>query len=101
MFLEGSGGLRLGSRTPDLLVRLSWNWWHVEVEHMPFGLLSCAGLVGGRPLLGMLAGIFQLEHRDEAKQESGSLLSEALEKYRGAPAPGDPVGRAEVLGKSR
>lgn len=35
MFLEGSGGLKLGSTMPDLL---SLYWWHVEVEHVPFAL---------------------------------------------------------------
>lgn len=79
MFLEGSGGLRLDSKTPDLLVQLSWNWWHVGVVHMPFGLPNCAGLVGGTLSLGCRQG-FQLEHHDEAKRQSRTLLSEALEK---------------------
>jgi len=67
---------------------------------MPFTLLICAGPAGGRLSLGCWQG-FQLEHHGEDEQKSVALLSEALEKHRGAPAPGDVLSRAEVLGKSR
>lgn len=59
MFLEGNGGLRLDRKMPDLLAQPSWNWWHVEVMHMPVGLPDCAGLVGGKLSLGCWQG-FQL-----------------------------------------
>lgn len=102
MFLEGSGGLRLGSKTPDLLVGLPWNWWHVEVEHAPFGLPNCAGLMGGRLFSPCDAGRdFSWSTIMKPKRRGRTLLLEALEKYGGAPAPGDLGSRAEVLGKSR
>lgn len=69
------GGLRLGSRTPDLLVPPI----NLEAVPRPLALMSSAPLVGGRLSLECQQG-FQLEHQDAARQEGGTLMLQALEK---------------------
>lgn len=53
---------------PDLLADTE----HGEVGHVPFSLLNCAVLVGGRLSLGCCWG-FQPEHPEEAEQERETL----------------------------